>query len=137
MLLLWMGIVAPVAEEMIFRWLVYLRLRDYLRVGAAVVISAAAFGIYHGNLPQAIYAGLVSAVFAYLLEKSGNLWSCVLLHIGANTWSLILSEYGLFLLVRDYGPQMLLCLYTGLSVIMVIGVIYFADKGNKRKSRAV
>ena len=28
MMIFWMGIVAPAAEEMIFRWLIYLRLRD-------------------------------------------------------------------------------------------------------------
>jgi len=32
MMVFWMGIVAPVAEEMIFRWLVYLRLRDHFSV---------------------------------------------------------------------------------------------------------
>ena len=29
MMIFWMGIIAPIAEEMIFRWLVYLRLRDH------------------------------------------------------------------------------------------------------------
>ena len=33
MMVFWMGIVRPVSEEMVFRWLVYLRLRDYMRVG--------------------------------------------------------------------------------------------------------
>ena len=29
MMIFWMGIIAPAAEEMIFRWLIYLRLRDW------------------------------------------------------------------------------------------------------------
>ena len=31
MMIFWMGIIAPVAEEMIFRWLIYLLLRDVFR----------------------------------------------------------------------------------------------------------
>ena len=39
MMIFWMGIIAPAAEEMIFRWLIYLRLRDWLKMPVAAVIS--------------------------------------------------------------------------------------------------
>ena len=67
-LILSMGIIAPLAEEIVFRWLIYLRLRDYMRMGAAAVISGLIFGIYHGNLVQAVYASLLGIVFAYILD---------------------------------------------------------------------
>ena len=51
MMIFWMGIIAPVAEEMIFRWLIYLRLRDHFSVLVSAVISAAFFGIYHRKCP--------------------------------------------------------------------------------------
>ena len=38
MMIFWMGIVAPAAEEMIFRWLIYLRLRDWMKLPVAAVI---------------------------------------------------------------------------------------------------
>lgn len=47
MMIFWMGIVAPIAEEMIFRWLVYLRLRDHFSVLVSAVISCCIFW----NLP--------------------------------------------------------------------------------------
>ena len=31
-LLICMGVIAPLAEEIVFRWLIYLRLRDYMRI---------------------------------------------------------------------------------------------------------
>ena len=74
-MIFWMGIVAPIAEEVVFRWLIYLRLRDYMRTGAAILISAAFFGIYHMNLIQAVYAGILGAVFAYFLEITGSIWA--------------------------------------------------------------
>ena len=36
-LILCMGVIAPVAEEIVFRWLIYLRLRDYMSMGLAAV----------------------------------------------------------------------------------------------------
>ena len=93
MMIFWMGIVAPIAEEMIFRWLVYLRLRDHFSVLVSAVISAAFFGIYHGNVLQAVYAFILGGLFAWFLEMGGNKWTSVLMHIGANTWILIFSEY--------------------------------------------
>ena len=62
-LILSMGIIAPLAEEIVFRWLIYLRLRDYMRMGAAAVISGLIFGIYHGNLRNDLW---------YLSWKSGT-----------------------------------------------------------------
>ena len=93
MMIFWMGIIAPVAEEMIFRWLIYLRLRDHFSVLVSAVISAAFFGIYHGNVLQAVYAFVLGGISAWFLEMGGNKWTSVLMHIGANTWILIFSEY--------------------------------------------
>lgn len=98
-LILWMGIVAPLAE-MIFRWLIYLRLRDYMKRGAAIIISAAFFGIYHMNLIQAVYAGILGAVFAYFLDITGSIWASALLHMGSNIWSLVFTEAAPWLLEK-------------------------------------
>lgn len=137
MLVFWMGIAAPIAEEFIFRWLIYLRLRDYMRMAAAAVLSGLLFGIYHGNLIQAVYASILGAAFAYVLEMSGNLWSCVLLHIGANVWSLILSEFGMRLLEENYGIQILLGAYLILFVTMIFGLSYFVKKWKGHKRRII
>ena len=83
MMIFWMGIIAPAAEEMIFRWLIYLRLRDWLKMPVAAVISGLIFGIYHGNIVQGIYASILGTAFAWILEMSGNTYSSMLLHMGA------------------------------------------------------
>lgn len=136
MMVFWMGIVAPVSEEMVFRWLVYLRLRDYMRVGGAAVISGVIFGIYHGNLLQGIYAAVLGTIFAYVLEMTGNLLSTVLLHIGANVWSVCISE----LAVRITDERALSLLGSGILVLFVLAAaiyVYFLQRGRKRKKRCV
>ena len=69
MMIFWMGIIAPAAEEMIFRWLIYLRLRDWLKLPVAAVISGLIFGIYHGNIVQGIYASILG-----ICMDTGNEW---------------------------------------------------------------
>ena len=136
MMVFWMGIVAPVAEEMIFRWLVYLRLRDHFSVLVSAVISAAFFGIYHGNVLQAVYAFILGALFAWFLEMGGNKWTSVLMHNGANTWILIFSEYAQTL-VEKTGAGSLLMIYGIFAVVMIGGYQYFVRRGEKRGYRAV
>lgn len=133
--ILWIGIVSPLTEEVIFRWGIYLRLRDSMGVAAAVVISGGLFGIYHGNLPQGIYAVIMGACLAYFLEMSGNLWSCVLLHIGANCISLLVSAYWTWL--GAYMAGVLLVLYALFLWAVVGGFVHFSRKGRKRGYRAI
>lgn len=124
MLVFWMGIVAPVAEEMIFRWLIYFRLRDYMRMGMAMAVSGILFGIYHMNLTQAVYASILGMMFAYFLEITGNLWASVLLHIGANCWSVLMPEILLRIPKEAYVPAVLAIeaiLFAGL----LTGISYF------------
>ena len=58
-----MGIAAPFAEEVIFRWLVFLRMRDNMRVITAALFSGLTFGIYHMNLLQGVYATIMGFAF--------------------------------------------------------------------------
>ena len=135
-LILWRGIVAPIAEEMIFRWLIYLRLRDHLGIITSGVISAGIFGIYHGNWAQGLYAFIMGMIFAYLLEMGGNLWVSIFLHAGANIWVLVFGQYARSLLDK-FGPGSIAMIY-GISVAaMITGYRYFVHKGKRRGCRAI
>ena len=134
-LILCMGIIAPLAEEIVFRWLIYLRLRDYMRMGAAAVISGLIFGIYHGNLVQAVYAGLLGMFFAYFLDISGCLWSSVLLHMGANIWSLVSPDLYTWIIARNPAAIMILLLI--LLTVMIFGYSYFTKRVQGRTKRVL
>ena len=134
-LLICMGVIAPLAEEIVFRWLIYLRLRDYMRIGFAMVISGMIFGIYHGNLVQAVYASLLGIVFAYILDISGCLWSSVLLHMGANIWSLISPDLYTWIIARN--PAAIMILFLILLMVMILGCFYFTKRVQGRSKRVI
>ena len=138
-LILWMGIVAPIAEETVFRWLIYLRLRDRFGVRVSVIISAVFFGIYHGNLVQAVYAGVLGVVIALTLEATGNIWAPVLLHVGANVFSLSLEQINSSLenAGEAAAAAVYLCIMAVLLVFLIAGLIWVRRQGKKRGYRAV
>lgn len=86
------GFLIPVTEELIFRGLCFSPLRDRLSFWPAAVLSAALFGIYHGNLPQGVYAFLIGMAVAWLYEVSKTLLAPCLLHMSANLLSLLVTN---------------------------------------------
>jgi membrane protease YdiL (CAAX protease family) len=82
------GFIIPFAEEIIFRGLGYAALKEKLPFWLSAVLSAALFGLYHGNLPQGVYAFLIGLAVAWLYEVSGTLLASYLFHVSANFLSL-------------------------------------------------
>lgn len=86
-------VVAPVAEELLFRQVIYKRLRNFTPVRIAVIVSALLFGLYHGNLVQGIYAFIMGCLLALVYEWTGSLAAPVLFHVVANHLSDITYEF--------------------------------------------
>ena len=85
-----MGIAAPLSEELLFRGILFERLRVALPFFWAALGSAAFFGLVHGNWAQGIYAALMGLILAWLYEKKNRLWEPVLFHSAANLTALLM-----------------------------------------------
>lgn len=84
------GLMVPIAEELIFRGLVYARMRTKLQTGEAVFFSALLFALYHGNALQMIYAFPMAIVLALIYESEEKLAYPILFHMGANLAAILL-----------------------------------------------
>lgn len=126
-MLLWVGIVVPIAEELIFRGLIFRRLLDDMRPGWAIGISAFLFGAYHGNMLQFLYAGILGACFAYCYYRLESLWASVLLHMGANCWSVILTQLAAKGTSVRLGYFLLLAMGVE-AVVLVFSIVVFCRK---------
>lgn len=74
---LYSGILAPIAEEILFRGLIQKRLMPYGKK-FAILCSAFTFGIFHGSLLQSPYAFLVGLVLGYVAAEYSIAWAMVL-----------------------------------------------------------
>ena len=138
LLILTAGILAPAAEEMIFRWLIYLRMRDLrLPYLPAALLSGIMFGLYHGNAGQAVYASILGFFFAWVLEMSGSVFSCILLHSGANIWSIILLQASESM-GEGFAYQRFVAMSMQVLFIILAMMLFWAGrKGKIRGFRAV
>lgn len=94
--ILYSGILAPILEEVLFRGLLFRVLRKWISFAWAMLISALAFGFYHGNLVQFVYAGVCGLLFAYLYEKLGSVLFPIIAHMVMNIVSLVLTHMEIF-----------------------------------------
>lgn len=78
------GMVSPLAEELVFRGLVYNRLRRQYPYPVAVVASSILFGVFHGNVVQAAYGFILGLLLTWTYERYGSFLVPVLLHAMAN-----------------------------------------------------
>lgn len=78
------GIISPLAEEVVFRGIIYNRMKKHMPLAASIVLSALLFGIYHGNMVQALYGFCMGMLIAYTYERFGNFFYAFLFHAAAN-----------------------------------------------------
>jgi hypothetical protein len=88
------ALLTPVLEEMVYRGIIFARLKRMLGFLPAMVVSALIFAIMHFNLVQFVYAFLLGMVLAVFMEKTGHLYGAVLGHITANALAVIRTETG-------------------------------------------
>lgn len=90
--ILCVGIVIPIMEELIFRGLVYKRMRMRVSATRAIFSSAMFFGLYHGNSVQMIYGALCGLLLAYLYEKYGSVKAPIFAHVLMNVTACLVTE---------------------------------------------
>ena len=86
------GILAPLGEEVVFRGVVYGQLKKVMKVPAAIVLSGLAFGLFHGNLVQAVYATVIGVLLALVYELYGTLAAPMVFHSVANLFVYIVLD---------------------------------------------
>ena len=77
-------IFAPIAEELIFRVLLFGRLRHFMSFIPAAVVSAVCFGIVHLEPVTGVCAFVIGLVMAYLFENTGSIFLSMFFHFGFN-----------------------------------------------------
>ena len=78
------GVIAPLAEEGIFRGIVYVKLKELYNFQIAIIASAVLFGAFHGNMVQGVYGTIMGIGAAWLYEKYKSLVAPILFHGAAN-----------------------------------------------------
>lgn len=83
-------ILAPIGEEIMFRYIPYKKLGGYGDI-AYIIISSLVFALFHANFSQMLYAFALGAIFAYITAKTGNIIRSIILHILVNAIGMLIA----------------------------------------------
>ena len=110
---------SPLAEEIVFRAMIYRTLRKGFAFLPAALISGILFGAYHMNWVQGVYAAALGILLAFVYEKTNSLLGCYLFHFMFN-----LSSYAIEALQKaTIIPAVLLGLFLlAMHVVSVVGI---------------
>lgn len=86
------GILVPFMEEVLFRGLVYNRLRGYTRTAQpAMVLAAVIFAVYHGNIVQMLFAFPMALIMTALYQRWNTLKASTAFHMAVNLSSVLIT----------------------------------------------
>ena len=118
-----LGIVIPIAEELMFRGILYKRFRERQGFWYSALWSALLFSFIHSTTTQMIYAFLLGVLLSYLYEKFGSFRAPVVLHILLNTGSVVFTELGVFRWIAGSPVRMAGAVIAGAFLCSVMFVV--------------
>lgn len=115
-------LLGPFMEEVLFRGLIYNRLKIISEKTIAAYISAIIFGVYHMNLVQGLYTFVLGVLLVYVYEKYKTIWAPYLLHMAANATAVIINYLTVSRFISEHwyfkAPVMVL------EIVLLVLVIY-------------
>jgi membrane protease YdiL (CAAX protease family) len=117
MQLLSVGIIGPIAEEVLFRGLMLGGLSKTCDKWLAIFASAIVFGMVHGHPIGIIYASCFGILLGWIYIKTGSLLSVILFHIVYNLLSLYMPEM---------SPAVFLTITAASFIVFVVCIINIA-----------
>jgi len=126
-MILTIGIVAPFAEEFLFRGVIYRTLSKNISIPATIIIQGVLFGIYHANLIQGVYASLLGIIFGFITYKTQSLWPAIIAHMINNTIAVIIPT-----VMGDIFNTTSCMIFIIIGLIGTITTIFFINKNNPK-----
>ena len=120
-------ILPPLVEEMIFRGLI-------MHWMIANVIQAVCFGIFHQNLVQGIYAGLLGLALGYVAYRYGTLFASMLMHLLYNLFGTVLIDIESSIM-PDWMLGLLIFLCVPLTVVGIV-LVYIKTVNTDKKQES-
>lgn len=122
LLILYMCILGPVCEEILFRGILLKKLEPFGKM-SAILISSILFALFHMNLVQLPGPLLIGLILGYITVESKSIYPSILIHILNNT---LRGLPGLFMTEEASVQNLLLTFYSlGIFAAGIVGIILF------------
>ena len=133
MTLLYVIVIGPVSEELIFRGAILDRLKIAFPLWLANILQAVLFGVYHMNLIQGGYAFCLGTALGLVCQVTGSILGSIFTHIIFNATSDLLGI--LFDGTGQYEDIGMLVILVVAVMLLVMGIGYYLEDWKKQKGK--
>ena len=115
-----LGILAPLAEEMVFRGAILRTLLSYFNgrmYWVPIIVSALLFGLVHGNMAQLLNAFLIGILLGWMYYRTESIVPGIVLHWVNNT-----VAYTMYKLMPQMNDGKLIDFFHGNNRLMYMGL---------------
>lgn len=129
LMMIYTVILAPIAEELIFRGVTLRIACRAFPFWIANIIQAFLFGVFHQNMLQGCYTFVLGLFLGYICEKGGSIYHVIFFHFLFNIWGTTVSQW---LLVEDEILQGIIIIL-GTILGLTLGFFFFIQGNQKKK----
>ena len=129
------AILIPILEEVVFRGYLFSRLGKAMPAVVAAIISSVVFGLCHGGLVWAIWAGVVGLIICVVRVKTGSIIPGMIFHIIMNTFGMVVSYFPVLEKLNNVGMYVLTIIGGILLAVYIVGILM--DKGSAQDKAEV
>lgn len=117
------GILGPILEELVFRGIVYNKLKDFNKPMTSIILTSVIFALFHSDIINAIYAFGVSFILIYLYEKYKTLKAPILMHMTLNITIILMLN----LIIKNYIIFNYYLLVVSIIILLILRKILKKD----------
>ncbi len=120
-------VLAPFIEELLFRKMLFTRLKNYISVRNATIVSSLLFGLMHGEVFDFIYTFIIGIILSILYDRFRKIIYPMLMHIGFNLMAVLIQTVEIYssrICLVVIGIGFVVCIFTWYRIAL-------ADRGRK------
>ncbi len=120
--ILGVGILVPIVEELLFRGIIYKRMKEIMPTLQAGISCALLFGVLHANIVQGIYGFCIGILMCLVYERFHSLIAPILMHVSANLVVVLAAGFNV-----GYQSLTMFYLITLLMCVLVIVAVWMLE----------
>ncbi|WP_044877450.1 CPBP family intramembrane glutamic endopeptidase [Paenibacillus sp. IHBB 10380] len=128
--ILGVGLLGPIYEEILFRGLIYNHLRSVMPMITAIIVQAAVYAYFQPSLSLSAIGLGSGIIYAILCIRLSSIWAPIILQTSAMSLIFIAKYVGFYEAVDKLGEGMLYVITIVSLLSLLAGTVYVWRNGN-------
>ncbi|OAB42548.1 CPBP family intramembrane glutamic endopeptidase [Paenibacillus antarcticus] len=128
--ILGVGLLGPIYEEILFRGLIYKHLRSVMPMIAAIIVQAAIYAYFQPSLSLSAIGLGSGIIYAILCIRLSSIWAPIIVQTSAMSLIFIAKYVGFYETLNKLGEGMLYVITIVSLLSLLAGTVYVWRSGN-------